>query len=81
VIGAVVGPLYPIAVTLFYYDQRSRKEGFDVEIMMEAAGLETAEPEPSGSSPKKHGLRRSDGASVASDLEVYPQLAGFRLNP
>lgn len=44
VIGAVVGPLYPIAVTLFYYDQRSRKEGFDVEIMMEAAGLETAEP-------------------------------------
>jgi hypothetical protein len=44
VIGAVVGPLYPIAVTLFYYDQRSRKEGFDVEIMMEAAGL----TEPAG---------------------------------
>jgi len=42
-IGAVVGPLYPIAVTLFYYDQRSRKEGFDVEIMMEAAGLESVE--------------------------------------
>jgi hypothetical protein len=39
VIGAVVGPLYPIAITLFYYDQRVRKEGFDVEWMMEAAGL------------------------------------------
>lgn len=38
-IGAVVGPLYPIAVTLFYYDQRVRKEGLDVEIMMQAAGL------------------------------------------
>ena len=43
VIGAVVGPLYPIAVTLFYYDQRSRKEGFDVEMMMEAAELGTGE--------------------------------------
>ena len=44
VIAAVVGPLYPIAVTLFYYDQRARKEGYDVELMMEAAGLETGEP-------------------------------------
>lgn len=39
-IAAVVfGPLYPIAITLLYYDQRSRKEGYDVERMMEAAGL------------------------------------------
>jgi hypothetical protein len=37
--GVVVGPLYPIALTLLYYDQRSRKEGYDVERMMEAAGL------------------------------------------
>jgi hypothetical protein len=43
-ISILIGPLYPIAVTLFYYDQRSRKEGFDVEIMMEAAGLGTREP-------------------------------------
>jgi hypothetical protein len=40
----VAGPLYPIAVTLLYYDQRSRKEGYDVEVMMEAAGLGTLEP-------------------------------------
>jgi hypothetical protein len=38
-IHAVVGPLYPLAITLFYYDQRVRKEGYDVEKMMEAAGL------------------------------------------
>ena len=44
IIAAVIGPLYPIAVTLFYYDQRARKEGYDVELMMEAAGLETGEP-------------------------------------
>lgn len=43
-VAVVVGPLYPIAVTLLYYDQRSRKEGFDVEVMMEAAGLGPREP-------------------------------------
>ncbi|MGA3132361.1 MAG: hypothetical protein ABSD59_16260 [Terracidiphilus sp.] len=42
-ISIVIGPLYPIAVTLLYYDQRSRKEGFDVELMMEAAGLGNGE--------------------------------------
>jgi hypothetical protein len=28
-----------IAVTLFYYDQRIRYEGYDIERMMDAAGL------------------------------------------
>jgi hypothetical protein len=42
-IAAVVGPLYPIAITLLYYDKRARREGFDVEIMMQAAGLDTGE--------------------------------------
>jgi hypothetical protein len=35
IIAAVVAPLYPIAVTLLYYDQRVRKEGYDLEKMME----------------------------------------------
>jgi hypothetical protein len=39
VVDILVGPIFPIIATLFYYDQRSRKEGFDVEKMMEAAGL------------------------------------------
>jgi uncharacterized metal-binding protein len=46
-IGALVGPLYPIAVTLLYYDQRSRKEGYDVEKLMEAAGLLAPQETPS----------------------------------
>lgn len=46
VVAAVVGPLYPIAVTLLYYDERSRKEGYDVEKLMEAAGLMA--PVPAG---------------------------------
>jgi Membrane domain of glycerophosphoryl diester phosphodiesterase len=40
-IATFVAPLLPIAVTLFYYDQRVRKEGYDLERMMEAAGLGT----------------------------------------
>ena len=35
----VVAALLPIALTLFYYDQRVRREGFDIELKMEAAGM------------------------------------------
>jgi hypothetical protein len=39
-IAAFLGPLFPLAATLIYYDQRVRKEGYDLERMLEAAGLE-----------------------------------------
>jgi hypothetical protein len=48
-VTALGGPLYPIAVTLFYYDQRIRHEGFDIEWMMKAAGMNapvSVEPAP-----------------------------------
>lgn len=35
--GAFVLPIYSIALTLFYYDQRIRKEGYDVEWLLEQA--------------------------------------------
>jgi hypothetical protein len=34
-----VGPIYATGFTLFYYDQRVRKEGYDIEWMMRTAGL------------------------------------------
>jgi hypothetical protein len=34
-----VTPILATGLTLFYYDQRVRKEGYDIEWMMEAAGL------------------------------------------
>jgi len=37
--SALIGTIFPIALTLFYYDQRMRREGYDIERMMEAAGL------------------------------------------
>jgi hypothetical protein len=36
---ALILPLIPIFLTLFYYDQRIRKEGYDIERMMEIAGM------------------------------------------
>ncbi len=37
--SSFIGPMYATGFTLFYYDQRIRKEGFDIEWMMEAAGM------------------------------------------
>ncbi len=45
VTNTLIGPIYSTGLTLFYYDQRIRKEGFDIEWMMQAAGL-TPQPEP-----------------------------------
>jgi hypothetical protein len=37
----LIGPLFPISLTLIYYDQRIRLEGFDIEWMMDASGMTT----------------------------------------
>jgi hypothetical protein len=45
-----IGPMYATGFTLFYYDQRIRQEGFDIESMMQRAGmtaLASAQPSPS----------------------------------
>jgi hypothetical protein len=38
-VKAFTKPVYGIALTLFYFDQRIRKEGFDIEWMMLHAGM------------------------------------------
>jgi hypothetical protein len=50
-VTALVGPVYPIAITLFYYDQRIRHEGYDIERMMEEAGMTAPSNPPSGDNP------------------------------
>jgi hypothetical protein len=48
-IAAVVfTPYGSIVLTLLYYDQRIRREGFDVERMIQAAGLDANATPPSG---------------------------------
>jgi hypothetical protein len=39
-----LGPIWAAGITLFYYDQRIRKEGYDIEWMMQAAGLTAPAP-------------------------------------
>jgi hypothetical protein len=38
-VKALTNPVYGIALTVFYFDQRIRKEGFDIEWMMHEAGM------------------------------------------
>jgi hypothetical protein len=38
-VKALTKPIYGIARTIFYFDQRIRKEGFDIEWMMQQAGM------------------------------------------
>jgi hypothetical protein len=45
-----VGPIYATGFTLFYYDQRVRKEGYDIEWMMRSAGLSAPGPPPNADS-------------------------------
>jgi hypothetical protein len=45
-VQAFTRPVYGIALILFYYDQRIRKEGFDIEWMMLQAGLVAPVPAP-----------------------------------
>jgi hypothetical protein len=41
--NSFLGPIGAAGITLFYYDQRVRKEGYDIEWMMQAAGLTVAD--------------------------------------
>jgi hypothetical protein len=51
-VQALVRPVYGIAQVLFYYDQRVRKEGYDIEWMMQAAGMAVAPPAAPQAAPR-----------------------------
>jgi hypothetical protein len=40
--SALIKPIYSIGLTLFYYDARVRKEGFDLERMLERSSLDAS---------------------------------------
>lgn len=44
-VQAFTRPVFGIALTLFYFDQRIRKEGFDIEWLMRGAGMAMPVPE------------------------------------
>ncbi|MGD0548250.1 MAG: hypothetical protein ABR991_10555 [Terracidiphilus sp.] len=56
--NTILGPIFATGITLFYYDQRIRKEGYDIEWMMQAAGLTPPEPviaPPAAATPTLNG--------------------------
>jgi len=62
-VQTLLTPVYTIALVLFYFDQRVRKEGFDIEWMMRQAGLN---PESSPELPAV--ILTSELAPVADNL-------------
>lgn len=67
-VQALIKPVYGIALVLFYYDQRVRLEGFDIEWMMLRAGL-VVPPEP------------QTQIALASDAETPPESEPETLPP
>jgi hypothetical protein len=57
-VQVLLAPVSWTALVLFYYDQRIRKEGFDIEWMMQQAGL----TEPASSALP------AEGASVSGPV-------------
>jgi len=55
-----VGPIYATGFTLFYFDQRVRKEGYDIEHMMHAAGMV---PLPAEVPPQPDALAAQPGSA------------------
>jgi len=49
--GVVAGPIATTAIALIYYDQRVRKEAFDLQHMMELMGQQAVPPPPQAAAP------------------------------
>lgn len=62
-----VGPIYATGFTLFYYDQRVRKEGFDIEHMMQAAGM-TALLQEGGPQPALESIAAAEPGSATGSI-------------
>ena len=60
--NSFIGPVYATGLTLFYYDQRVRKEGFDIEWMMQAAGLAATAAPAEAAAPAESALTQAGSA-------------------
>ena len=74
-IQALTKPVYGIALMLFYYDQRIRQEGFDIELLMQQAGLVAPPPPPPPAEtwPPSILPRAKPAAAVLSESAVFQQ--------
>lgn len=71
-VKALVKPIYGIALTIFYFDQRIRKEGFDIEWLMHQAGMAMA-PALETELPQLTPQRVTEGETVVdAPVEAMP---------
>ena len=70
VVQALTMPVYAIALVLFYYDQRVRQEGFDIEMLMRQAGM--------GGEPPviAEAISEEAGAPLVSEQPIIAELVG-----
>jgi hypothetical protein len=64
-VQAFTKPVFGIALVLFYYDQRIRNEGFDIEWMMQRAGLVAPVAMPAATGPAQQWMAPNGQAAVA----------------
>lgn len=77
-VKALIKPIYGIALTIFYFDQRIRKEAFDIEWLMQQAGMVAAPepaptPEPQAAEPLPQPLMVDEPVVVAPVEPELPQ--------
>lgn len=72
-VQALVKPIYGIALTIFYYDQRVRKEGFDIEWMMRQAGMESAPAQQPAGAPEPYPQNALPTGSAPLESKPEPQ--------
>jgi hypothetical protein len=71
-VQAFTKPIYGIALVLFYYDQRIRQEGFDIEWMMWRAGM-TAPASPQERTPVAAPVELvADAAAIEPTAQPFP---------
>jgi hypothetical protein len=72
VTNTFIGPMYATGLTLFYYDQRVRKEGYDIERMMHAAGLTAPPPHSPGSQMSPQSQPAQPAPELSQPHEAQP---------
>jgi hypothetical protein len=71
---AFIKPVSGVALMLFYYDQRIRKEAFDIEWMMREAGMEAPQPAPAAAETWRP-VDGFPGNTNGAQLEPAPEKA------
>lgn len=74
-VRALTKPVYGIALTLFYFDARIRKEGFDIEWMMQQAGLVYTPAPEITPVPQAAAVSAEEIAPAALSLEAAAETA------